>query len=195
MVSVLPKEWMHKIVSILIYSDPAAMGLFFMGAILLLEKSQRVISSIAISPVKSSEYILSKVISLGITGTVVGTLIALFSGAGNLFGIIIGTFLGSVIFSLLGLLVASRITSLNQFLVASLPFELISFAPPIIYMFGYRKPYMLLHPGCILIHLMSYGASHMAGYILYLLFWIGIIYLITIQQVKFMFRCIGGVTL
>lgn len=56
----------NTIVSICIYSDPAAMGMFFMGALILLEKSQRIIPSIAVSPVTSREYILGKILSIGI---------------------------------------------------------------------------------------------------------------------------------
>lgn len=44
----LPQSWKENAAAILIYSDPAAMGLFFMGAIILLEKSQRVTSFFAI---------------------------------------------------------------------------------------------------------------------------------------------------
>ena len=34
----MPESWQEKVAPILIFSDPAAMGLFFMGAIILLEK-------------------------------------------------------------------------------------------------------------------------------------------------------------
>ena len=40
-ITALPDNWKHNAAAIMIYSDPAAMGLFFMGAIVLLEKSQR----------------------------------------------------------------------------------------------------------------------------------------------------------
>jgi len=49
---------------ILIYTDPAAMGLFFMGAFILLEKSQRVNCAVAVTPVTITEYIISKCVSL-----------------------------------------------------------------------------------------------------------------------------------
>ncbi|MHB8131355.1 MAG: fluoroquinolone export ABC transporter permease subunit, partial [Mobilitalea sp.] len=116
----LPVAAKEKAVTILIYTDPAAMGLFFMGAIVLLEKSQRVLNSIAVSPVKVSEYIISKVVSLGAISTLVGVIISASAGTGNIFGVMIGTFLGSVIFSLFGLMVAAKINSLNQFMVASM---------------------------------------------------------------------------
>ena len=41
-IAALPEHWKKDIAAIMIYSDPAAMGLFFMGAIVLLEKSQKV---------------------------------------------------------------------------------------------------------------------------------------------------------
>jgi fluoroquinolone transport system permease protein len=41
------------IVSCCVYSDPAAMGMFFMGALILLEKIQHITASLAISPVSS----------------------------------------------------------------------------------------------------------------------------------------------
>ena len=54
------------VISICVYSDPAAMGMVFMGALILLEKSQRVTNSIAISPVTVEEYILGKILSIAI---------------------------------------------------------------------------------------------------------------------------------
>lgn len=35
----VPESWQEKTAAILIFSDPASMGLFFMGAIILLEKT------------------------------------------------------------------------------------------------------------------------------------------------------------
>ena len=61
-IAALPEHWKTDIASIMIYSDPAAMGLFFMGAIVLLEKSQKVLNAMVVSPVKISEYILSKTV-------------------------------------------------------------------------------------------------------------------------------------
>jgi fluoroquinolone transport system permease protein len=56
----------------MIFSDPAAMGLYFMGAIVLFEKSERVLSAIAVSPVKPREYVLSKLCSIGIVSAAAG---------------------------------------------------------------------------------------------------------------------------
>ena len=72
----IPQSWKEKAAAILIFSDPAAMGLFFMGAIVLLEKSQKVTSYFAITPLKAAEYVWSKVLSLSAIALVVATALA-----------------------------------------------------------------------------------------------------------------------
>jgi len=192
---VLPKSIRKEVGTILIYTDPAAMGLFFMGAIVLLEKSQRVLNSIAVSPVKVSEYIQTKVISLGIIATLVGVIIATVCGIGNIILVMLGTFFGSVIFSMMGLCIASKINSLNQFMIATLPFELICFIPAILYLFGLNKAYMLLHPGCVVIRLLQGTNGFEIVPFLLLCSWILMIYYITVRIVRKMFQSVGGVKL
>jgi len=191
----LPLQWREKAATIMIFSDPAAMGLFFMGAIVLLEKSQRVLDSIAVSPVKVTEYIFSKVISLGVISTIVGFTIALSAGTTNLFTVILGTFLGSTVFTLLGLMIAAYISSLNQFLVATVPFEIICFLPPMYYIFGYDKTFMLLHPGCILIRFISGNTAYILPLTIVLCLWIGLLYFMTYHIIRKMFQRVGGVKL
>ena len=53
----LPENWQEKVATILIFSDPAAMGLFFMGAIVLFEKNQHTPCAFAVSPVRPMEYL------------------------------------------------------------------------------------------------------------------------------------------
>ena len=40
----LPEAYKNDVSTVLVFSDPAAIGLFFMGAIILLEKSQRILN-------------------------------------------------------------------------------------------------------------------------------------------------------
>jgi fluoroquinolone transport system permease protein len=191
----VPSKWKGDASAIMIFSDPAAMGLFFMGAIVLLEKSQRVIDSIAVSPVKVSEYIMSKVLSLGIISTVVGCLIALTAGTANLMITMLGTFLGSILFSLAGLMAAAKITSLNQFLLVTVPIEIVCFLPPMAYMFGYNKTFLLLHPGCIIILLIHGNSINLLPLLILLCLWIGILYYFTYGIIMKMFREAGGMKL
>jgi fluoroquinolone transport system permease protein len=192
---VFPVSVRDKAANLMIYSDPAAMGLFFMGAILLLEKSQNVLNSIAVSPVKVSEYIVSKVVSLGLIGTAVGTVIAASSGVKNLVLAVIGTFLGSVIFTLLGLIAAAGINSLNQFMMVTIPFEIIGMLPPLIYLFGIKNKFMLLHPGCIVIRMISGEGGFEPVLLLLFCSWIILIYYFAYRSIKKMFQTVGGAKL
>lgn len=130
-ITALPDNWKHNAAAIMIYSDPAAMGLFFMGAIVLLEKSQKVLHAIAISPAKVSDYILAKVFSLMFISCVVALILGIAAGNKNLSGIIIGTALTSSIFTMLGIMAATKIANLNQFLIVIMPIEILCFVPPI----------------------------------------------------------------
>ncbi len=190
-----PENIRGRVASLLIYTDPAAMGLFFMGAIVLFEKSQRVLNSIAVSPVTVKEYILSKLLSLSLIGTLVGVVIAAASGNRNIPSVILGTLLGSVMFSLFGLIAAALVNTLNQFMVVTIPFEIFCMLPPIIYLFGYRERFMLLHPGCIIILLLEGKELPDPLQLVYVCLWIAMIYYITYRIVRRMFSSVGGVRL
>jgi len=190
----LPLEWREKAAAVLIFSDPSAMGLFFMGAIVLLEKSERVLSTIAISPVRVDEYITSKVVSLGIISVIAGASIALSADTENILIVISGVLIGSAFFTLIGIIIAVNINSLNQFVTAAVPVEIIIFIPPILYLFGYNNKLMLLHPGCMIIGMIS-GSS---DYILFLpvfIIWFLILYKMARLNVIKMFQSLGGIKL
>lgn len=194
-INALPEAWREKAATMMIFSDPAAIGLFFMGAIMLFEKSERVLDSIAVSPIKIEEYIISKVISLGLISTVVGTIIALSANIGNLFTVVLGVFLGSAFFTLLGLIIAANTSSLNQFLAATVPVELLCFLPPLFYMFGYDNPYMLIHPGCIIIRFIGSNSENMVFLLIVFLVWIIAIYLFVHKNIERMFQTVRGIKL
>lgn len=158
----LPDAWSQKAAALLIFSDPAAMGLFFMGAILLLESSQRVPYALAVSPIKASEYILAKIISLGIISLVVALLLALpgyirsrqLNGL-SLLLLLLGTAFASAMFTLLGIIIGTKITSLNQFLIATVPMEVIGFVPGILHLFHMTPDGMRYYPPSFCMDLIS----------------------------------------
>lgn len=130
-----PQNWREKAAAILIFSDPAAMGLFFMGAIILLEKSQHTPCAFAVSPVWAVEYIIAKVGSLSAVSLVVATVLALAVSVNNLYIVLLGTVISSAIFTLLGIIVATNIASLNQFILWTVPIEIVCFVPAILHLF------------------------------------------------------------
>lgn len=195
LIFVMPQSWREKAAAIMIFSDPAAMGLFFMGAIVLLEKSERILNSLAVSPVKTGEYILSKVISLLFISVLVGIAITLPLGTKKIYVSAIGTAFGSAFFTMCGLIVAANISSLNQFLTTAVPIEIISFLPPIMYLFGYDSMFMLIHPGCIIIRLISGNSKHLLLFSAILCIWLAALYKVAHKYIQDMFQNTGGVSL
>lgn len=187
----------NTIVSICVYSDPAAMGMFFMGALLLLEKSQRITSSIAISPVTPEEYILGKVLSIGIISVFVGIILMTQGGCANYLLCVIGLFAGSAVFSLCGIIVGAKIESLNQYILWTIPFEIVGFVPVILYRNGFLwdNRRMLLHPGCSVMQLLEGNRETALLSIISVIVWLIILFWIADLSVRKMFRISGGAKL
>ena len=131
----LPENWKEKAAAILIFSDPASMGLFFMGAIVLLEKSQHTICALAVSPVHATEYVIAKVSSLSVISLVTAVILALAADTDHMHIVLWGTFISGVIFTLFGIIVATKIASLNQFILWTVPIEFFCFVPAILHLF------------------------------------------------------------
>ncbi|MGN1187493.1 MAG: ABC transporter permease [Lachnospiraceae bacterium] len=187
----------NTIVSICVYSDPAAMGMFFMGALILLEKSQRITNSIAVSPVTPEEYILGKVLSIGIISEIAGIILMTQGGSGSDILCSIGIFAGSMIFSLCGIIVGAKIESLNQYIVWTIPFEIVGFVPVIIYRAGFmwNSKLMLLHPGCGVMQLLE-GNRELAFFsLISIVIWLAVLFIIADLSVRRMFRVSKGTKL
>lgn len=162
----LPRSWREHAAALLIFSDPAAMGLFFMGTIILLEKSQRVTSFFAVSPLKAWEYVSSKVLSLSTIGLLAAAVLGAAAGCSRLPMVLLGTALSSGLFTLLGLIIASRITSLNQFLLATVPAEILAFLPAALHLFGVTPAFLRFYPANVCMDLIAGRACSAGGLIL-----------------------------
>lgn len=192
---VLPAAWREQAAVLMIFSDPAAMGLYFMGAIVLFEKGQRVLDSIAISPVKPMEYVVSKLISIALISTAVGLLIGFGGGIMlNPFFFVPGVFFGSCMFSTVGLMVAANTATLNQFIVATIPAEIIINLPAIAWLFGWKPSWLMLHPGVSIIELCLNGENSPAAMFI-LIFWVVLSALATCRVIAKSLRSLGGVKL
>lgn len=190
----LPQSWKTNAAAVLIFSDPAAMGLFFMGAIVLLEKSQRVNPAFAVSPLKAIEYVISKVVSLGMIALLVAAVLTWPVNRSALPGILLGTAISSVLFTLLGMIIAVKITSLNQFILATIPFEIIIFIPAVVHLSGNTNAVMKIYPANVCMDLIAGRTFSRTG----LLITIVLIFLLTFTAYKCvlkMWQSEGGVKL
>lgn len=196
LLAAIPSSAKEVTASILVFTDPAAMGLFFMGAMVLLEKSQRIESSLAVTPIKISEYILGKVLPLMVAGIMVGGVLCLFAGIKNTVLALLGVALSSILFSLCGLLVGSNIKTLNGFMIAAVPFEIFICVPALLFLFGVLKSELwLLHPGVSAIRLIRGDATHWYWAAVSLMVWIVPAYLLCRKAVARSFCVMGGAKL
>lgn len=151
-----PQSARRTVAAAMIFSDPAAMGLFFMGAIVLLEKRQGVNCALAASPVRVWEYALAKLLSLAAIGLAVSAVLAIAGGIQNLLLCAAGVLPASFICSACGLAAAMKSRSLNQFALFAAPFEVLIALPPALLLFGVDSPLLMAHPG-VAAALMIYG--------------------------------------
>ncbi len=186
-------QWQARVAVLMIYSDPAVLGLFFMGAILQFEKDEHTLHSLVVSPLKPGEYVLSKLCSLSIIATLVALSIAGF-GTVVAHPVLVGgtIFIGSCLFSSLGLVLATKTDTLNQFIFATIPCLLVISIPAAFYILRPGSPWMLLHPGISIIELCLSGEYRALAGVSLLLWTSGVLYY-TVQTTKAFFNTLGGV--
>ncbi len=187
----LPENWREKAAVILIFSDPASMGLFFMGAIVLLEKSQRTPCAFAVSPVRPMEYVAAKVSSLSAISLAVAAMLALAAGVHKLHIVLFGTLVSSAIFTLLAIIVATKIISLNQFILWTVPIEVVCFVPAILHLFKVAPAWLRYYPINVCMEMVSGHAPSAIG-IFIVIALIAILFIFSKDCVLKMWRSMGG---
>jgi len=190
----VPENWREKTATVLIFSDPAAMGLFFMGAIILLEKSQHTPCAFAVSPVRPAEYIISKVGSLAAVSFVVAVALALAADVTNLCIVLLGTVISSTIFTLLAIIIATNIISLNQFILWVVPVEIICFVPAILHLFQIIPGWLRHYPLNVCMEMLAGFTPSIAGIFLVMVL-IVLLFFLSKHCVVNMWNGMGGVKL
>ena len=190
----VPESWKEKTAAILIFSDPAAMGLFFMGAIILLEKSQHTPCAFAVSPVRETEYIIAKVGSLCAISFIVAAILALIANVNNLHIVLLGTVLSSTIFTLLSMITATKIASLNQFILWTVPIEIVCFVPSMLHLFKITPTWLRYYPVNVCMDMVSGYTPPIIG-ILGVIVLIVILLVFSKKSVLKMWKSMGGVKL
>lgn len=189
----LPDSWQEVASTIIIFSDPALIGLVFMGAIVLFEKSERVLNTIAVSPITVHQYIISKVLSISIISLICGVLIAWVSAdIAYLPTFVLGVSLGSILFSLIGLIMSANSSTLNSFLLKVMPIMSLAMIPVGLYLFGYEHWTMQMIPSVSVVNLIMNIANLGIISVIVLALWIAIVYYCTVISVKKMIKQLGG---
>ena len=131
LLSFLPEKIFLIATPLVVFSDPSVLGLFFIGGIILLEKGQGVLNVLVVSPLRTTEYVLAKVISLGFISVLAAAAITLFSGYQqvNWVFLIASAFLTSAIFTFAGIMINAGCNTVNQYLLKTIPWMLLLTLP------------------------------------------------------------------
>jgi len=138
--------------SVLLFFDPALIGIMFVGALVLFEKSENVLQALVITPMNTDDYLLSKIISLTTLSVIsaaifMGLMIIFNNTSFNVFYLTLGIIITSIMLILLGFILVSRVNNINGYLLGmGLGFIVLTF-PPLLQLFGiYDSPVFYIWP-------------------------------------------------
>jgi fluoroquinolone transport system permease protein len=132
----------------LLYLDIGALGLMFVAGVLFFERRQGVLDALVVTPLRTSAWLASKVLSLTFLATAAAcVLVLLTAGVDVAWPRLVPSFaLVAALYTLLGFLLAARFGSVSSFLVA---FSLVGvpFALPLLDYFDiWRHPVLWVNP-------------------------------------------------
>lgn len=188
---VCPGEYKRITASIIILTDPTMLGTFFIGGIWLLEKREGLHGFWGISPLRPMEYILSKAVSLAIISTLSADLIVLLGlrETINYFVLSISVFIGSIIFTIIGLTIATYARSVNHYILIASPPAILLIIPPMLAAFGISYPVLELLPGTVLWRIIGYSLYIADKPVIWLwivfVLWLGIVLYPAIRRITF----------
>lgn len=186
--SFLPAD-IHRIaLPLVVFSDPSVLGLFFIGGIIMLEKNQGLLQVFVVTPLRTSEYLLSKMVSLSIVAVLAAFAITFFSNHVHVNWLILfgSTVLTSCMFTLCGVLISAGCRNVNQYLLKTVPYMFL-FVLPCFSLLGSEYAYLFtVFPAVAALRLMlgAYGVMswyEVLGLFLYLCVFNYLLFLYTIK--------------
>jgi len=174
----LPVPLVHPTMVLILFTDVCALGFFFVGAIILLERGQNITESLFVTPLRLYEYLLSKLLSFLIL-SVLSTGIIILGASIHMQNVVwfcFGLIFSSGIYTLFGLVFAAKARNVNDYFVRSLGMGMLISLPIVAYLGLFDSPLFYLFPSkATLILLDALGQTHTSGELVYagvsLLFW------------------------
>jgi|Deesub1362B_J571_1020462.scaffolds.fasta_scaffold00197_19 fluoroquinolone transport system permease protein len=119
MVKAFPESYYPMIVPLFIFLEPGLVGFMFVGTSIFAEKKDGTIGALSVVPMEWRSYILGKALLMSVISLLAASIIMVV-GTGSLNGlpyVLIGTFLVSVLYTLLGIAIASKYRDLDDYFV------------------------------------------------------------------------------
>ena len=107
----------------IIFTDPAALGFFFLGALMMLERAEGVRSALVVTPMAAADYLVAKSVTLTAMALVACTiLVALLHGSRNPALLLVAVALTSLQYIGIGTPIAIHFKTVSGYLVGSAGF-------------------------------------------------------------------------
>ena len=144
----VPADWRADAIALVVVTDPAVLGFYFVGALVLFEKDQGVLDALVTTPLGVAGYLTTKVASLTLLAVAAAGAIAVLGapGAVDLAMLVLGVTLTSVFFVLVGFLAVARYDSVNHYFLGAVGYGTVLFAPIVGYLDVYETPLFALLP-------------------------------------------------
>jgi fluoroquinolone transport system permease protein len=153
----LPAGVRPTVTTLVIFTDTAVLGFFFIGGIILLEKAQNTLESLFVTPLRLGEYFMSKVISLTLIALLMSSVIMVLVNGIPPYPLpfVLGVLLSSIFYTLLGFILSARARTLNEYFVSALLCTFIVGLPVVDFLALYQNPLFYVLPtqaSLLLIH-------------------------------------------
>ena len=148
------------LVAFVIYSDPAVLGFFFLGALMMLEKAEGVRFALSVTPVSASEYFFAKALPLMFLGVVaVAIMIPLLHGAVNWPVLLAAVLLTALTYIGVGVPIAMRFNTVTGYLIGSIGVLLPIILPSFLAFLDPMPVWAMLVPTAAQLRLMMIGTA------------------------------------
>lgn len=195
--ALVPNEYKNITASIILLTDPAALGFFFIGGIWLLEKGEGVHKFYGISPLRPLEYSISKAFSLSLISTAAGVVIVLLGVPSHVDYLLlaVGMFLGSGFYTLAGLFIATYAKSVNHYMLIGVIPGTVMVIPAVMVALGVDNVLLEILPSSVLWQVVEAsinGRGANALHIILLAIWLVIILLLINRRMAIALQTEGG---
>ena len=185
----LPANFVHPALTLILFSDVCTLGFFFIGAVVLLERGQNITESLFITPLRLGEYLFAKQFSfllLSLMSTLL-IMVGAWIGGQDFPWFIAGVILSGSLYTLFGLAFAAKARNVNDYFGRALGAGLLISLPIAAYLGFYDTPLFYLfptRPTLILLDVLQhqYSFAERLNAVVSLLVWLGLLSIWTFQR-------------
>ncbi|MBA3682060.1 MAG: hypothetical protein H0W73_13005 [Bacteroidetes bacterium] len=182
----------EKILVLVIFNDPALLGFLFVGVMVLFEKNENTLQVLSITPMKESNYLLSKATALSIISLVCCFAMAI-AGVGGNFNFthyFFASLFTTLLFAFLGFIIVVGVNTFNRFILKAVGLLILLSTPFLGYYDVVSRAWFLWIPTqpCVDLFSASFDPEMPIGQIIYgyiaLTLWLVVTYIFSLRLIR-----------